>query len=737
MALELFTIQQPYPIAFSGCPITYVFACAPYTYNERRQDIRIKIELEKEVHIDAGIYTLVKSQVMYPDADGKISFDIASICDAYLQYTTPRLSIASHMPVQSQSARFRMIITLLKDSVAVGTPITTTPIIAIKGGLAYEASNYRKFFEENIFTQNSPLHYFTSSEIVRQSDTKFLYWIYNQDQEGSPLLRVSFHLASGAIQSYTKTDIFIVTKKYGIMCTPISLQKLIDDSGITSFASPIKSYTVSIVISTVLGFTYIVNQSSFAVDYRSYYNTTQLFYSNSLGGFDDINILGEIDSAAEYESSSAQQVPPPGGISNAVLQPQNISFNSETEKFTGSTSFITKNKVNRLRDLLLSNNVFELKNGQFIPVVINKKTVKFYGSKDNLFSLGIEWQHAFNNQFYTPVGSISGGGACPALLTFFAKQTAKGTMQIMWSAPMPYDLIEVTIDNGTPAELVTVNLSGNSGSQFVNFPNATMYPDTLLVRVRGRVICNMDVDPIDYGPFSSIDIDALGDSLPVASDDVYTIQAGFTTPQIFPISVMDNDYDPDGDAFEVLPASGTTSLGGAYWIDAAGIVTYTPPSAIFNGIDRFTYTIANTSNSALSDTAEVRINVGNVLLGSTIYVKLVERNHRDVINGNLTEAWGDFYLTFWADPAATIPKIPVPPITVNVRNKLENVGGYALIWTVTTNVLDTPVSVAGSTEKLIFSGEYYFLRIYKGSFLTYKGGRRTFTVEDGAGYIPI
>lgn len=737
MALELFTIQQPYPITFSGCPITYSFACAPYTFQERKQDIRIKIEIEKEVHIDAGIYTSVKTQLMWPNDTGKISFDISSICDAYLQYSTPRLSISSHMPVQSQSARFRMVITLLKDSVAVGTPITTDPIIAIKGGLAYESSNYRKFFEDNIFTQNSPLHYFTNSEIVRQSDTKYMYWVYNKDQEGSPLLRVSFHLADGSIQSYTKTDIFIVTKKYGIMCTPISLQKLIDDSGITSFASPIKSYSVSIVVSTILGFNQIVSETTFAVDYRSYYNTTQLFYTNSLGGFDDINILGEIDSAAEYESSMAQQVPPPGGISNAILQPQSISFNSETEKFSGSTSFITKNKVNRLRDLLLSNNVFELKNGQFIPVVINKKTVKFYSSKDNLFSLGIEWQHAFNNQYYTPLGSISGSGSCPALLTFFAKQTARGTMQIMWSAPMPYDLVEVTIDNGTPADLVTVNLSGNSGSQFVNFPNTTTYPNTLPLIIQARVICNQDVDPIDYGPYSTINIDALGDSLPVASDDIFTLQAGFTTAQTFPISVMDNDYDPDGDPIEVLPSSGTTSLGGIYAITAEGIVTYTPPSAIFNGIDRFPYTIANVGNSALADTAEVRINVGNVLLGSTIYVKLVERNHRDVINGNLTEAWGDFYLTFWADPAATIPKIPVPPITVNVRNKLENVQGYTLNWTITTNVVDQQVSIVGSTEKLIFSGEYYYLRTYKGSYSVYKGGRRTFTLEDGTGYIPI
>ena len=737
MALELFTIQQPHEITFSGCPIIYSFACAPYTYQERQQDVRISIRVEREVSDGAGIYTEIKNQLIYPDLGGMVSIDIASIIDAYLKYSTPRINLSAHMHVVSHSSRVRITAIVQKAGVIVGDPLITDPIIVIKGGLAYESFHFRNFFTDNIFTQKKPLHYFTGSETVRPTDKKFLYWMYNRSGGDYPYIKVTFNLANGTTLSYTGSSSFVQAKEFDIICTPISLEQLKTDSGITVWPAAIASYTVEIVITTFISTITLINPITFYVDYRSWYNTTQLFYTNSVGGLDDIGILGETESQAEYESTAAQQVTAPGGISQAVLQAQNINWSSETEKFVGSTTFISKDKVNRLRDLLLSTNVYEYKNDQLVPVIINKKNVKFYSSKDSLFSLAIEWQHAFANQFYTPPGSIAADATCPDLLTFRVKQVARGTLQVMWAAPMPYDMVELVIDNGTPGDEVTLMLNSNSGSQYIDFPNLATYPSTLTVVCNARVVCNPFSDPISYGPNSTVVLTAAGNSLPVANDDIYTIQAGFTTAQVLVGSVLDNDYDPDGDAIEVDATSGGTTAGGSFSIDAAGIITYTPPSALYNGTDTFYYACKDVINPSLADTAQVRIQVGNITLGSSTYVKLIERNQQNIVNGPLTETFGDFFLTFWADPAATIAKIPSPAIAVNVRNIREKTFGMVINWVIDTNTLDVHTSIA-SNEKLVFSGQYYFMRVYSApGSVTYKGGRRYFAVEPGTGYIPI
>lgn len=737
MALELFCIQQPHEITFSGCPIIYSFTCAPYTYQERQQDLRISIRVEKEISDGANIYSEIKNQLIYPNLGGMVTIDIASIIDAYLNFTTPRIDLTTQMHVVSHSSRVRITALVQKAGVIIGTPLITDPIIVIKGGLAYESFHFRNFFTDNIFTQKLPLHFFTGTETVRTSDKKFLYWMYNRNDGDYPFIRVTFNLANGSALSYTGTSSTLQAKKFDIICTPISLNQLIIDSGYTTWSAPIASYTVEIVVVTFITTLVIVNPITFLVDYRSFYNTSQLLFTNSLGGLDDIGLLGETETTAEYETTSAQQITAPGGISQAVLQAQNINWSAETEKFIGSTTFISKDKVNRLRDLLLSTNVYEFKNNQLVPVIINKKNVKFFSSKDALFSLAIEWQHAFANQYYTPPGSIAADATCPELLSFRVKQVARETLQIMWAAPMPYDMIELSIDNGTPGEEVVLILNSNSGSQYINFPNAASYPSTLSVTCNARVICNPFSDPISYGPNSTVNITAVGNSLPVANDDVFTIQAGFTTPQILTGSVLDNDYDPDGDEIQVDATSGATSAGGSFLINAAGIVTYTPPSALYNGTDTFYYACKDVINPSLADVAQVRIQVGNITLGSATYVKLVERNQHNIVNGPSTETYGDFFLTFWADPAATIAKIPNPAIAVNVRNHREITNGAVINWTTESNTVEVHTSSA-STEKLIFSGQYYYIRIYQLVGYTVKiGARRTFSLEAGLNYIPI
>ncbi|NOX53927.1 MAG: hypothetical protein GXP27_05705 [Planctomycetes bacterium] len=94
---------------------------------------------------------------------------------------------------------------------------------------------------------------------------------------------------------------------------------------------------------------------------------------------------------------------------------------------------------------------------------------------------------------------------------------------------------------------------------------------------------------------------------PIAADDQYIVRSGETLT-IFPPGFLENDYDPDGDSFDVesLDSSG---LVGSLTYDSNGGFTYSSPEW-FTGREAFTYRI--TDGRATSEPATVTIHVGDI-----------------------------------------------------------------------------------------------------------------------------
>lgn len=734
MALELHIVQQPHEINFSGNPIQYFFSLTPYGLMEQRQDIQVQVRVEREISPLSDIFQEVKSETLFPDKNGSMFINIASICDAYLEYYTPRPSLLKLLEIKNQSGRFRVVIVAQKDGQLITTPITSTPVMVLKGGISYEAGQVRKFFQENISVNKKPLHFFTGNELVSEGEKKYLTWLYPQDAT-TEVQRLVFkaYMESGPdiTQVAART---IPARKYGLYTCPIGLNDLRAMMPTDPYSNLFVKYEVSIVTDTDF---VVVAPITFYVDHRNFYSPRQIIYSNSPGGRDTLRILGEQEYQADYSTENAVSIPPPSGLKNAILQAQDIDVeNVEIEKFTGATDFISADKVDRLRDLLLSRSVYELKNGQMIPIRILKRTVKFWNTKDDLLGMSFDWQHAFSNRFYTPQNSINADNSCPAVDQLIVRQVNKRKMQVVWSLPMPYDLIEVEISNGTPAETVTVMLQGNTGSELVEFNNPAVDPATAPITVKARIICDFDVYPENTGPYTTVLIDAYANSLPIANDDTFSINMGYSTPQTLTGNVLDNDYDPDDDLIEVVAATGPTNAGGTYSIDAAGVVLYTPPSTLYNGTDWFDYTIREQANPSVTATARVRINVGNINLGDAVYVKLVERDRREHRSPNTVRIDANYFLEFYADPLGTIPRnLSGLGITVNVRKKSYTFGPTTNVnapWNLQSTT-DTPTSVGGVRSQ-IYGGEIFY---FNSNFGTLTGRKIEYSLLAGTGYVPI
>lgn len=125
---------------------------------------------------------------------------------------------------------------------------------------------------------------------------------------------------------------------------------------------------------------------------------------------------------------------------------------------------------------------------------------------------------------------------------------------------------------------------------------------------------------------------------PVAVDDSLSVAEGSPTN----VPVLDNDFDPDGDALTI--ASYTQGTHGQVGLDGAGKLTYTP-SANYRGSDIFSYVVSDAGG--LTATANVLISVISTNNAPQATDLILSTNQNVPLNGALsaTDADGDT-LTF-------------------------------------------------------------------------------------------
>ncbi|MCP4540412.1 MAG: DUF11 domain-containing protein [Chloroflexi bacterium] len=156
----------------------------------------------------------------------------------------------------------------------------------------------------------------------------------------------------------------------------------------------------------------------------------------------------------------------------------------------------------------------------------------------------------------------------------------------------PADALTLTVESSNPllAPLANISLGGSGENRSI-----TITPTTAIT---GSSDITITVDDGAYTASESFTLYVGVSAPPDAVNDIRIVPEGIAST----IAVMDNDYDPDGDAITVTmvgaAAHGTLSTNGS-------TVTYTPTQG-FIGSDSFTYTI---SDGVFFDTALVSVEV--------------------------------------------------------------------------------------------------------------------------------
>ena len=178
------------------------------------------------------------------------------------------------------------------------------------------------------------------------------------------------------------------------------------------------------------------------------------------------------------------------------------------------------------------------------------------------------------------------------------------------SSPVVIDVLANDSDpDGDSLTLSAVARSTN-GSSTINADGTIAYqPNPGFVGTDSFVYTVSDGNGGSDSATVTVTVTAAPNTAPVAIDD----SASTPKSSSVTITVLGNDYDPDGDALTVV--SVTHGTKGTVTINADGTVTYTAAKS-FNSTDSFSYTISDGNHSA-SATVTVSPSSGGNTSGST------------------------------------------------------------------------------------------------------------------------
>ena len=717
--MELLIIRQPNVAAFTGNPMQYSIGITPYSSLQQTLPLRVVVKIELEQIYGTGQYAEIDNLVLYPNSQGMVSFDVSEKVDAYLKYFTPPLQLRTITECAEQSKRYRISYYLTNDNLVLVPSATSDVRFGIKGG-----TDPYLTYPSNLLANGSTL--LTTAyqpdireDLMQQGEYRFIYFLargtLTPGAGDMPVLRAAGFDTADDAEYVHPINTFTQWRVYCIPMTPHVL------FAVAPTRPRAFQFDASIIGSEAL---------NAVLDYRPAYDHRQLMYRDSLGGLNTISLRGNIATETSYERQQASLVNFPDQYFAQRLKPAAFSTRAtETTLQKGNTGFIPKWKVDSLRDLFLSPEVYEVYNNALIPIVLQNSKARLYEKGDALFNLEIEWQRANPSRFYSQPAPLL--ETCPLVISISCRQSSSSTLDIMWALQQPYDTVDIEIIIG--AVTTPYRLQSSTGRRRISFINPAVGNDTETITIRARTVCDPYSDPNSVSGWTTISVTVTGNQGPVAQNDVVNIASGYNAPITLPINVLANDYDPDGDTLTVTAeTSQPTDAGGTYSITTGGVVTYQPINSAYVGQDFFDYEVTE-SGGALTATARCYINVGTGSQGGFVYVRLEETNVYNTSQAYSSSSGGDRRARFYADPAGTQS---INPAALGLTLNLRRTDFYQDFYGATSsNTTDTTVAVT-SGDVFLFSGQWSSF-LYDPFYSFDMQEIISHTIQPGTGYIVI
>lgn len=387
--------ERPYTWNWSMNDIRYVFTLDDLT----RPGLSLQVKLKYRRN---GITKDIVTVPYIPNSDGKVYVYVQGYLNSIVSYTLP--VIGDDITIATdQFAEFW--IEFRESTTADPSPAWTSDEAnskyVIKGGIQKEKHARNNSFinhfevakpflswqpkERHIFPdQKIHLTYFNFQGKVNPS---ILIKIYNDDET---IIEDGFTLSFGA-------DDLIVH---------ILLNNFIDDANTGNTKNVVKIDVFLIEASLA-----ITETRSFILLYRPLYDYADLFFHNSIGGFDTIRVRGEMNFAMDRSVTEAGNGVDVNQWNSQVISGEirHVAIN-KTDRFSGDIGYLPKKEQEPCIDFLMSTNAYEIIDSRYIPVLELEQAKEIRKSTDKRYSFPIEWKRAISNSVFTPSAINFGEG---------------------------------------------------------------------------------------------------------------------------------------------------------------------------------------------------------------------------------------------------------------------------------------------------------------------------------------
>lgn len=674
--------KKPADIAFSRNPILFRFKLQPYSDQDVELNTRLCVALYAESEHYGADFKELKLVTLRPDADGFCEIDFSVLLDAQLDFYTPAPGQLTPQRAAKQSIRYYLHYYVTTDYEAVVTPTDTQKFHVIKGGLSYPDMDAASFFttKTSLGSDKTFLNFPYAGQRIHAQEPQWLYTIAPQAIYGLTL-EITYN-------TYTTPGVFTTvsvnttqTFRYGdIICIPCGIGALQLNLADADKIINARFHAYKGVIN--LGDTGYIPVSQMPIKEPRY-----LCYHNSIGGFDTLMVTGDHAITGNYTKQDAslinvQEFAVNGRIKSATV----YTASREVMSFKGESGFINKLKLDRLRDLLNSNYAFEMTGERKLsPVRIRPASTVLMKHNDQLFSLALDWEEAWQDSNYTPQGYIPfTAAACPAVAFFSVAQKSGKKALIQWQLAEGYSMIEVDVDTpanagATPsASATTFFLQGNAGSLEIDLSFLPYGPGfSNNYRFYARTVCDFYSTPKSVGPwYAIIDYNVSQYAIPIVRNDFANTYQGAGSRQLIfnpgNTSVFANDTPQNGSyGWRLQPVSLIGSAGGTIATNVnTGVIFYTPPSPTFTGVDVFSISVReklspgpSLYSAAVVSKIFVKVGAGagqNIATNGMPYVKLVLQNFTNYYfnyNGGsiVNRVDADLVLKFYKDAQGLVP----------------------------------------------------------------------------------
>jgi hypothetical protein len=387
--MEFITLPGTYSL--SKNPVVFVIDVPEYASEE---NVRVLFEVTiatKTYQLEAPV-----------DNSERVRFDISYLLHRVMQqFKTDIVSTSILVSTDASCIKpYSVKASLIKGIIPEVDPTNTIEAIqlyVVNGGVNLQLLPRLDFFGSlaifNTFLSNYP-----SVKKVFMDQPEVLY-IFNASLE--------LELTQLEVKLYKKTTGSLFTEfmaysyaweagtiyTYNVSPGALNLQSYADDAGFE-----LLYYTVQVKSGAGAELSEVF---TFYIDYSNTIEKTHIRFRNSKGGFDSLTFKGEVVEKSNIDKTSANVYLDQSVVDayTSVKSSSIITSASERISKTVSTGFISNAELSILRDLFVSEEVYEMVNGYYYPVEIVGKSFE-RRSEDELKKYSIEFRNQFTSNVY-------------------------------------------------------------------------------------------------------------------------------------------------------------------------------------------------------------------------------------------------------------------------------------------------------------------------------------------------